>query len=139
MRPLFEIETPYAFATSEVQKNGAVFFTLHNHTPEPITITAAQSDVAEKLELHTHSMDRDSMMMREVEAFVAPANESHALEPMGDHIMLMGLKRQLHVGDRFEVILKTAAHDDVRVSVDVIAPGTKPVKPEPVVEDGKLY
>ena len=111
------VENPYAYATSKVQKNGAVFMTIHyKHHYEseedkagsehgPLKIINAESDVAERVELHTHVMDGDMMMMREVEHYEIPHDGSVTLEPMGHHIMLMGLKQPLKAGESFPVTL----------------------------------
>jgi copper(I)-binding protein len=113
----------YAFATTEVQKNGAVFLTAQNNSGEKITITGASAENAETLELHTMSMDNNVMEMRKVESFEVEAGQSTTLKPMGDHIMLMGLKAPLKEGENFPLTLTTSA-GEVAVDVKIVAPGT---------------
>ena len=112
------VENAYALATTSVQKNGAAFMTLVNEDGQDHHVISASSDVAERIELHTHIMDGDVMMMREVEAYDLPAGESVTLEPMGHHIMLMGLKAPLKAGEHFPLSL--SLKDGSTLDVDVI-------------------
>jgi copper(I)-binding protein len=93
----------YAYQTAPNQSNGAVFMQVKNRTGNEIKITAAASDVAQMIELHTHSMDGGTMSMYPVDSFTIPANGDHALKPTGDHIMLMMLNAPLIPGATFEV------------------------------------
>ena len=100
-------ENAYAYPTSKVQKNGAVFVTVNNTTDTAQKIISAHSDIAERIELHTHIMDGDVMMMREVEGYEIPANGNVTLDPMGHHIMLFGLNKQLMPGETFVLKIQT--------------------------------
>lgn len=102
------VEDAYTYPTSPQQKNGAVFMTIKNTGDTDIRIVAAESDIAEKVELHTHMMDGDMMMMREVEGFDIPAQSEIRLEPTGHHIMLMGLNKQLVQDEGFVMRLRAA-------------------------------
>jgi len=121
-----EIVSPYAFATSEMQKNGAVFFKLINTGRVDSRLIGVTGDVAENLELHTHTMEDDIMQMREVDGYDLPAGESLMFEPMGHHIMLMGLKAPLVEGEGFPLTLSFENADSQTITIDIVAPGTKP-------------
>ena len=99
------VEQPHAFPTAAVQKNGAVFMTIKNESGQEMKIVGARSEVAEKVELHTHMMDGGIMMMRPVEQYVIQAGKEISLEPMGHHIMLLGLKQPLAAGQGFVLYL----------------------------------
>lgn len=136
----------YAFATSESQKNGAVFGTFKNTKDSDVEITTVSGDVAEMIELHTMSMDKDVMQMREVESYVVPAGRALSLEPSGKHIMLMGLKAPLKVGDTFYIRVADADNKGILLPVSVrgagdVAPVEKkaaPAKKAEAVEDAKV-
>jgi copper(I)-binding protein len=54
--------------------------------------------------LHESAMDAGVMRMRPIdpqEGMVVPSNGSLKLAPGGAHVMVMGLKKPLHAGDRF--------------------------------------
>lgn len=100
------VKDAYAFETSEHQKNGAVFFTLKNmQKVEEIAVTGAESEIADHLEVHTMEMTGDVMKMRRVDKVIVGPREDHVFHPMGDHIMLMGLKQPLTEGLTFPVTL----------------------------------
>ena len=82
------------------------YFTLTNHSREPVRLAGASTPAAAKLELHHMSMAGGVMTMRPMPngATVAPG-ASLRLAPGGDHVMLTGLKRPLKVGDHVRVVL----------------------------------
>ena len=101
------IHDVYARSMGKVGASGAIFFMMHNNTAEDDRLIAATADVAQKVELHTHKEDANGVMqMIEVaEGFPVAAGEMHALARGGDHVMLMGLTRELKDGDTFPVTL----------------------------------
>ena len=116
----------YAYATSQVQKNGAVFMEIVNGGAQIDRVTSATSDVAARVELHTHIMDGDIMMMREVERYELPAGETVTLEPMGHHIMLMGLKQRLEDGQHFPLTLTLETGAPITIDIEIVKPGHAP-------------
>lgn len=120
------VQNPYAYATSQVQKNGAAFMVISNTADKPGKVVSAASDVAETIELHTHTMDGGVMMMREVEHYEVPAGGAVTLEPMGHHIMLIGLHAPLKEGETFPLTLNFETHEPLTIDVQIIKPGEKP-------------
>ena len=106
--PVIVFERAYTYPTSPKQKNGAAFLQVTNTGEADVRIVRAETDVAERVELHTHSMDGGIMMMREIEGYDVPAGGVLVLEPTGHHIMLLDLKAPLVEGESFELIL----HDE---------------------------
>ncbi len=102
--------------------SGAIFMQIDNQTDADDRLIAARSDIAAKVELHTHIAGADGVMqMVEVnEGFVIPAKGSHALARGGDHIMLMGLHQPMKDGDLVLVTLtfETAGEVVIEVPVD---------------------
>ncbi len=119
----YSIADAYAYATTSVQTNGAVFFELSNINAQDDRIVSAHADVSEKVELHTHEMDGGIMMMREVEAYELPAGQGLSLEPMGYHIMLIGLKAPLKAGESFPLTLDFEKHQSITFKVQIKNPG----------------
>lgn len=116
------IQDPYARTMGGMGASGAVFFTIENHQASDDTLIDAKSDAAKKVELHTHKEDANGVMqMRHVpEGFAIPAGASHALARGGDHVMLMGLTRDLNDGDKVAVTLvfETAGEVVIEAVVD---------------------
>jgi len=120
------VERAWARPTTTQAKAGAAFVTLSNPGTADRRLVGAESPVSERAELHTHVMDGGVARMRPVESIALPAGGTVRLAPGGDHIMLMGLKRPLRVGERFAVTLRLDGGQAVEAEVEVLAPGTEP-------------
>lgn len=100
-----QVEAPYARAVPPGQTNSAAFLTLRNRTGNDHALVAAESPVAQTMELHTHIMDEGMMRMRPVEKIEVPAGVTVELQPGGLHIMLIGLDHQLIPGEEVQITL----------------------------------
>lgn len=111
----------YVRTTGGAGSNGAVFMLLDNHVDREDRLVAVTTDVAEKAELHTHVMTADGLMqmLPALEGFVVPPLGQHALARGGDHIMLIGLLRDLKDGDVITLTLRFAASGEMVVEVPV--------------------
>lgn len=116
-----QIIDAYARSTGQIGASGAVFFGIENHGDTEDRLIGVASDVAERVETHTHSEDANGVMqMRHVpEGFVVPAMGMHMLDRGGDHVMLMGLTRGLAQGDVFSLTLSFAVAGEMTVEVVV--------------------
>ncbi|MDO9525072.1 MAG: copper chaperone PCu(A)C [Gemmobacter sp.] len=117
------IDDAYMRTSGNMATSGAAFMVIENNTSADDRIVSASSDVAERVELHTHKQDANGVMqMLEVpEGFVIPANGAHALERGGDHVMFLGLKSPLAHGDVVTVTLtfEKAGAMEVQIPVDL--------------------
>lgn len=100
-----EVKSPYARAVPPGQANSAIFMMLKNNSAKEVSLIRAQSSVAEAVELHTHMMDQGVMKMRQVSEIRIPGNGMAQLRPGGNHIMLIGLKKNLFEGQKVTVKL----------------------------------
>jgi copper(I)-binding protein len=110
----------YARAASKIAKSGAAFMVIHNHSDQDDRLIAAASDVAKRVELHTH-IEKDGVvrMTKLKNGMVIPAGGMHVLKRRGDHIMFMGLTRSLEHGDVIELTLIFEQAGDVTMTVPV--------------------
>jgi copper(I)-binding protein len=69
--------------------------------------------------MHTMAMDGDVMTMREVDAVDLPAGQTVEFKPGGFHLMLMGLKAPLKLGDKFAMTLRFEKAGEVVITVHV--------------------
>lgn len=90
-----------AWVKSAESGMSAAFGTLENTSDHDITLVSAESPASTMLQLHeTVANDSGAMVMKEKQGgFVIPAGGSFALEPGGNHIMLMDLTAPLAAGD----------------------------------------
>ena len=115
------VEDAYARASTPTAKSGAAFMVLMNTSDQDDRLVAAKSDVAARVELHTHREIADGVMkMMEVEeGFVIPAGGSHMLARGGDHVMFMGLNEPFADGDTVAVTLVFEHAGEVAVEIPV--------------------
>jgi copper(I)-binding protein len=116
------VENAYALTSGPGAMSGAVFFEIVNHsTASGDRLISASSDVAQRVELHTHLIDANGVArMVEVEdGFAVAPGETHMLQRGGDHVMLMGLTRPLADGDTFELRLVFEREGEMVIEVPV--------------------
>ncbi len=100
-------------------RNGVAYMTIFNHGGGMDRLVAVESDVAKKVELHTHSMKDGVMRMRRISAIEVHPGEPAVLAPGGNHVMLMGLHKNLKEGQNFTVNLVFEKAGKIAVDVAV--------------------
>ena len=115
------IKDPYARVSTMMSKSGAAFMVIANSSGADDRLVSVASDVADRVELHTHKAGADGVMqMVEVpEGFAVPAGGQHVLQRGGDHVMFMGLHRSLAQGDVVTVTLTFEKAGDVVLDIPV--------------------
>ena len=106
---------PYAYASIGAARAGAVFVTLRNGGTQDDALLGVEFEGSARAELHTHKHENGTMKMRPVEQITVPGQGEAKLQPGGDHIMLMGLKRGLELNQSHDLVL--IFRDAGRVSV----------------------
>ncbi|GHH01730.1 copper chaperone PCu(A)C [Pseudodonghicola xiamenensis] len=116
-----QVQDAYARAATKMSKTGAAFMVLMNEGDQDDRLVAANSDVAKRVELHTHKDNGQGVMsmMKVEEGFPVPAHGHHALARGGDHVMLMGLTRPLEQGDIVQITLTFEKAGEVTIDVPV--------------------
>ena len=115
--PDLMIMEPYARATIP---NGAVYMKLVNQGGTDDVLLSAASDMASAVELHESKLDENGVMkMGPVPNIPVPAGGSATLEPGGLHVMLIGLKKELAVGDKFNLTLNFEKSGPKTIEVEV--------------------
>lgn len=116
-----EVHDPYARSSSAMATSGGIFMVIHNHGGPDDRLIGASSDVAEKVELHTHSEDANGVMrmIHVEEGFEIPTDGEIVMERGGHHVMLLGLSRPLEQGDVIDLVLTFETAGDVAVQVPV--------------------
>ncbi len=98
-------------------ENSAVYFTLTN-PGNPDTLLSAQTDIAEKAELHMSMMQHDAMQMQMQNEINIPKGTTE-FKPGGYHVMLIGLRRDLKIGDTFSLTLTFKRGGEITLTVTV--------------------
>lgn len=116
-----QVQDAYVRTSGAMAKSGAAFMQIVNTGAEDDQLIDATSDVAMRVELHTHKADANGnmQMLHVPEGFAIPAGQTHLLARGGDHVMLMGLKRSLAQGDLVTVTLTFEKAGDITVEIPV--------------------
>ncbi|KQY85347.1 copper chaperone PCu(A)C [Pelomonas sp. Root1444] len=114
-----KVDDPWVRATVAPQKATGAFMQLTS--AKPAKVVAASSPVAAMVEIHEMKMDDGVMKMRAVDALPLPAGQAVALKPGSYHVMLMGLKKPVQVGDTVPLTLTVEGEDKQRTTVEIKA------------------
>ena len=102
-------------------ENGAVYFIVSNATDTDDRLLSVSTDVASAAEVHMSMMDSNGVMsMQMQEAVPIPAQQEIIFKPGGLHVMLIGLSRDLKIGDTISLVLnfETAGSITIQASVE---------------------
>lgn len=86
-------------------KETAAFATLTNTSKADIVLTSAKTDVAGMSMLMNTYKNGALTGMKAAPSLTIPAGKTLTLAEMGDHIMLMQLKRPLKIGESIKITL----------------------------------
>ena len=84
---------------------GVVYFKLNNDTGKSDRLLKISSPVAAKVQVHRTEILDGIARMREVAVLHVDANQTLDFAPNGMHVMLMGLRKPLVDGQKFELEL----------------------------------
>jgi hypothetical protein len=99
------IDQPIARATPPGAKTGLVFFSIDNASNRAERLLRASTPVAAGVVLHQMAQSGGMMTMRAVPSLEIGPGMKLELGPGGYHLMLIDLRQQLKVGERFPLIL----------------------------------
>lgn len=112
-----KIEGAWARPTVQGQQAGGGYLSITSAAAD--RLLGGSTQVAQQFELHTMAMRGDVMEMRQVDAIELPAGKKVELKPGGLHVMFIGLKAPLKVGDKVPVTLKFEKAGELKVDFAV--------------------
>ena len=86
----------------------AVYGIVTNDTERPVEIVDFAMPGAAHVMLHESVLENGRMRMRHIDGFVVPPQGRTQLEPLGLHLMVMGLDQAPDVGDRLSILAEDA-------------------------------
>ena len=106
------------------QKVTAMFLTLDNSSNTAHSLVKVESDVSDAVELHEHKHVDGMMKMGQVASISIPGKGSVALASGGYHVMMIGLKQDLKLGEKVAVklIFEDGSSQDIEPEVKKITP-----------------
>jgi copper(I)-binding protein len=97
------------------QTMAVMFLTVNNPLAESRALVSAASELASRVEFHTHVHSNGQMKMQAVAKVELPAGREVVFKPGGLHLMLFGLTRALKAGDEVPVALSLSDGSQLRV------------------------
>jgi copper(I)-binding protein len=121
------IEGAYVRHMPPTQTVSGAFMTFKNSTDKDRAVVSVESDIAERVELHAHLHENGVMKMRQVEKIEIPAGGETALAPGGFHVMLIGLKQPLELGQMVAIKFNfdDGSSEQIQAEVKSIMDGMK--------------
>ncbi len=96
---------------------------LINAGGAPDRLVKVEADVATTAELHESTVENGIARMEAVKGGIEiPANGKVQIKPGGYHVMLIGLKHDLKLGDKFPVTLQFEKSGAMKVEAEVRQP-----------------
>ncbi|MCX7874748.1 MAG: copper chaperone PCu(A)C [Melioribacteraceae bacterium] len=100
--------------------NSALFFIAENKTDKADTLIAAKFENSEVVELHeTYKKSEDMMGMRAVKFVVIPPKSNVVFKPRDLHIMLIGLKKDIKIGENYNLSLIFKKAGEIKINAAV--------------------
>ena len=111
------VEGAWARPTVPGQQAGGGYVTLTSAVAD--RLVGGSTAAAQRLELHTMSMQGDVMQMRQIDAIELPAGRTVELKPGGLHLMFIGITKPLTAGSKLPVTLRFEKAGEMKVEFDV--------------------
>jgi len=119
-----EVHDAYAIQATPMSPSGAAFMKIHNHGGPDDRLIDARSDVAARVELHTHIQNAEGVMqmVHVEEGFELPNDGEIIMQRGGHHVMFLGLKAPLEDGTviPLTLVFEKAGEVVVDVTVDLV-------------------
>lgn len=106
-------------STPPVAQVGVIYFTLKNDTKKSDRLLKLSTPVAGKVEVHRTEVLDGIARMREVAVLHVDAGQVLEFKPGGMHVMLIGLRKPLVTGTRYELELLFEVAGPRKVTVQV--------------------
>ncbi len=111
--------SPASMDMGSTATTDAVYFTIRNNGKQDDELISASSNVAEAVELHKSEMSNGVMTMQPVQSLPVAVGGTVEFQPGSFHVMLIGMRRDLNVGDQFQMTLNFKEAGAITVEVDV--------------------
>ncbi len=97
----------------------AGYLVIENRGGDSVELIAAETQAAERTEIHIMEHSNGRMTMRKADGVSVPAGEEIELESGGTHLMLMQLRQPLKAGDEVELQLSFADGTQLKIMAPV--------------------
>jgi len=116
-----EVTVTGAWTKASVPGQDSAAVAMHITSQKDASIVAVSSTVASSVEIHSMTEEDGMMKMRALDDFPLKALQETALGSNGNHLMLIGLKKPLNVGDSVPLTLTLQFGDKHKEKIEVKA------------------
>jgi copper(I)-binding protein len=114
------VDDVWARSTPAVVSVGAVYLRVSSPVDDELVGARVDPSVAASVQLHSTEIDgAGTATMTEQMSLPIAAGDELELDPLGHHLMLVGLAEPLTAGDRFDVTLQFTTAGEVTAEVEV--------------------
>ena len=113
------IHNQWVRAVPPVSHTSAAYMSLVNHGSTDDQLIGITTSIVEAVEIHNVKKENGMMTMYPVEFVDLPAGGTLKFKPGGYHVMLIGLKKPLKVGDEVNLMLHFKHTDMVKIKAPV--------------------
>ena len=110
-----EIQAPWIRLPPPVSNNSAGYFVLQNKSENTYILTGISSSISDDISIHETQIKDDKYSMMPVKEVTIAPNSEVIFQPKGLHLMFMGIKQPLTLGQEVEVILHFANKEEIAV------------------------
>lgn len=114
-----KIEKAWIKAVPPTAKMSAAFGLLKNDSNKKVKLLKVSGDIAKDIEIHTHTEENGMMKMRRVAGVVIPAGGQVELKPMSYHVMLIGMRKSLKLGEQVPLTFEFDNGEKLKIGVPV--------------------
>jgi|HubBroStandDraft_6_1064221.scaffolds.fasta_scaffold485596_2 copper(I)-binding protein len=123
---MIQISNPWARATPKGATIGGGYMTITNKGTDADRLTGGSTPIADRLQVHQMTMDKGVMTMRPVEGGLEiKPGQTVELKPESFHVMLIGLKQPLAMGQHVKATLEFAKAGKVDIEYVVESIGAQ--------------
>lgn len=114
------VNEPWARSSPMMERAGAAYMVLENNSSEDDRLVSVTTDVATMAELHETKEVNGMMQMSPMnDGIVIPADGQVELKPGGYHVMLMGLQKELTIGNTINLTLQFEKAGEIQITAEV--------------------
>lgn len=117
-----ELVNPAVRAMPPGAPASGAYVTLNNHSDQERFLVGAESEAANRVEIHVSKMEGETMVMNQVEQIPLPAHGQAILQPGSYHIMMIGLVKPLKAGDQVNFTLVMKNGERIKMQAPVMSP-----------------
>lgn len=117
-RSVINVTDVWAQPLSAVGKSAAVYATIMATCTGQDVLQSVKAPAPEEASLHISTIVDDVLQISPLRSVVIPCGKLVRLKPMAEHIMIIGIRKPLGIGDRLPLILNFEG-TDVPVEAEV--------------------